>query len=132
MKYRLQRIEEIQGQQAIFKLIVDGKCQFDEFTEQIKKESNFSNELDVVQARLEDVSQMRSLPSKKFKDITPKNEINKEYEIKTQNLRIYLTHLTKTGKIIIFGGQKNKQAKDIRQFRKVKKDYFKTLGQKKT
>jgi len=47
-----------------------------------------------------------------------------EYEIKTHNLRVYLFREVKTGNIIVLGGRKNTQSKDIHHFRKLKKGYL--------
>lgn len=127
MSYKLIRIKEIEGRQTLFKLQYNGKCQFDEFWERIQKEGNFTSELDTIQARLEDIANGKSLPRAKFQDITPKKKTQKEYEIKTSNLRIYLTKLEGQGKLIILGGQKNTQQKDINKFRSMKKDYFNSL-----
>lgn len=124
MRFRLQRIDEVIGIQTLYKIIVDNHCLFDEFCEQIRQEGNFQNELDTIQARFEDIANNRLLPSKKFKDITPKKEVHKEYEIKTCNLRVYLTKEKRLGKIIILGGKKNTQQKDLRKFRSIKRNYF--------
>ncbi len=127
MKYRLLRIEEIEGRQSVFKLECNGSCQFDEFWDKIEIEGNFASELDTIQSRLEDIANGKLLPKNKFRDITPKKIKQKEYEIKTHNLRIYLTKLDNQGKLIIFGGQKNSQQKDINKFRRIKRDFFNTI-----
>lgn len=77
-----------------------------------------------VQTRMLEISDLKSLPEKKFKDITPYNEKVKEYEIKTNNLRVYLIKDVK-GKLIIIGGKKTTQKKDIKKFRNLKKEYLK-------
>ena len=120
----LEKIVEIDGRVSFYKLIKNGVCEFDEFQEEIKKDGNLSRELITVQARMLDVSNNKSLPQEKFRNITPKNDNITEYEIKTKHLRVYLFHEKHTGKIIISGGKKTSQAKDIKHFRKVKKLYF--------
>lgn len=127
MKYRLLRIEEIDGRQSIFKLECNGNCQFDEFWDKIEKEGNLASELDTIQSRLEDVANGKLLPKNKFRDITPNKKTQKEYEIKTSNLRVYLTKVENQGKLIILGGQKNSQQKDINKFRRIKRDFFNTI-----
>jgi putative component of toxin-antitoxin plasmid stabilization module len=49
----------------------------------------------------------------------------KEYEIKTRNLRVYMIHEEKSGRIIVTGGKKTSQKKDIRHFRNLKASYLK-------
>ena len=126
MRLRLQRIEEIIGIQSIFKIIVDDECPFDKFCTEIENEGTYVSELDSIQARLEHLANNRPLPKQKFRDITPKKEKHKEYEIKTKNLRIYLCSEKHTGKIIVLGGKKNTQQRDLKKFRSIKKEYFKS------
>ena len=76
---------------------------------------------------LEYISNGKSLPAKHFKDITPDKEKVKEYEFKTKHLRIY-TIKKKNGKIIILGGFKSNQKKDINKFRAIKKRYIESLN----
>ena len=73
------------------------------------------------------VANLKMLPKEKMRDLTPKNEFVKEYEIKTKHLRIYFIHQKQKGKIIILGGFKNMQPKDIERFRVIKKQYLNTL-----
>jgi putative component of toxin-antitoxin plasmid stabilization module len=124
-KFALQEIQEIKGRLKIFKLLVDGVCAYDDFEKEIEKEGNLNSELRKIVTRLYDIADCKSLPETKFKDITPDNETNKEYEIKTHNLRVYLFHEKHTGRIIVCGGKKGSQKADIRHFRKIKKEYFK-------
>jgi putative component of toxin-antitoxin plasmid stabilization module len=123
--FALKEIEEIKGKLKIFKLLVNGTCAFDEFEQNIDNEGSLTSELRTIAARLYDIADCKSLPDTKFKDITPKNENNKEYEIKTHHLRVYLFHEKNTGRIIVCGGKKGSQQADIRHFRKIKNEYFK-------
>jgi hypothetical protein len=101
-----------------------GKCLFDEFEALIQMEGNLVSELRTIQTRLHEIADCKSLPNTKFKDITPDNYINKEYEIKTHYLRVYLFHDKNTGRVIVSGGKKGTQKSDIKQFRNIKKKYF--------
>lgn len=123
-EFKLEKIEEIEGKIAFYKLLVNESCEFDEFWEEIKEDGNLSKELAQIQSRMEDVSNLKRLPKTKFRDITPKTEKVKEYEIKTKNLRVYLIKENHTGKIIILGGKKSTQTKDIKRFRRIKKSYL--------
>ena len=123
VKFALIQIEEVIGRLKIFKLLVNNRCEYDEFEKQIKSEASLSSELLTIQARLHDIAGCRLLPKEKFRDITPKKEMVKEYEIKTSHLRVYLFHEEKTGRIIVCGGKKGSQQKDIAHFRRIKKEY---------
>jgi putative component of toxin-antitoxin plasmid stabilization module len=122
--FALKDIEEIKGKVKIYKLLIDGNCVYDDFEKIIKTEGNLKSELTTIEVRLHEIADLKSLPQTKFKDITPKKENNKEYEIKTHHLRVYLFHDKKTGRIIVCGGKKGTQKSDIKYFRKIKKEYF--------
>jgi putative component of toxin-antitoxin plasmid stabilization module len=122
--FALEEIKEIKGKLKIFKLLINGLCEYDEFEKEIETEGNLKSELITIVTRLHEIADLKSLPQKKFRDITPKNETNKEYEIKTYHLRVYLFHEKNTGRIIVCGGKKGTQQSDIRHFRKIKREYF--------
>lgn len=121
--FALKPIEEVVGRLKIFKLLINNRCEYDEFEKKIKGEASLSSELLTIQTRLNDIANCRLLPKNKFRDITPKKERVKEYEIKTSHLRMYLFHEEKTGRIIVCGGKKGSQKKDIAHFRRIKKEY---------
>ena len=123
--FALKNIEEITGKVKIYKLLIDGSCEYDDFEKTIESEGNLTSELRTIVVRLHEIADLKALPQTKFKDITPKNESNKEYEIKTHHLRVYLFHEKKTGRIIVCGGKKGTQESDIKYFRRIKKEYFK-------
>jgi putative component of toxin-antitoxin plasmid stabilization module len=102
----------------------NNKCEYDEFEKQIQIESSYSSELVTIQARLHDIADGKLLPKEKFRNITPKKELVKEYEIKTRHLRVYLFHEEKTGRVIVCGGKKITQLKDMKHFRLIKKEYL--------
>jgi putative component of toxin-antitoxin plasmid stabilization module len=72
--------------------------------------------------RMNQVSNLQRLPEQKFRDITPRKEVVKEFEIKTPDLRIYL--IKEEGHIIVFAGKKSSQREDLRQFRSIKRRYL--------
>jgi putative component of toxin-antitoxin plasmid stabilization module len=123
-RFALSEIEEIKGKLKVFKLLMDDKCLYDEFEAEILSEGNLVSEIRTIETRLYEMADCKSMPDTKFKDITPDNEVNKEYEIKTHHLRVYLFHEKNTGRIIVCGGKKGTQKKDIKRFQKIKKDYF--------
>jgi len=122
--FALQEIKEIKGRLKIFKLLIDGTCGYDEFEKEIETEGNLKSELTTIETRLHEIADLKSLPQTKFRDITPKNGTNKEYEIKTHHLRVYLFHEKNTGRIIVCGGKKGTQKADIKHLRKIKDEYF--------
>jgi putative component of toxin-antitoxin plasmid stabilization module len=123
-KFALKHIDEIVGRLKIFKLLVNNRSEYDEFERQIEKEGTYISELVTIQARLQDIADGKLLPKEKFRNITTKKEFIKEYEIKTRHLRVYLFHEENTGRVIVCGGKKTTQQKDINHFRRIKKEYL--------
>jgi hypothetical protein len=97
---------------------------YDAFEEEIKRDGTFEKELINVQAILKQYADLKSLPDKKFKPLQGCHDAYTEYEIKTKNLRVYLFKEEKTGSIIVYGGKKNTQRKDISEFRRIKRAYI--------
>ncbi|MDY0140616.1 MAG: hypothetical protein RBR97_01830 [Bacteroidales bacterium] len=124
VKYSFNEITGINGLQSIFKLKIDKRCQFDEFENEVIAQGQYIDEISSIYALMEDVANNKLLPKTKFRDITiNKKDKNKEYEFKTKHLRVYAIK-TSAGKIIMLGGYKNTQKKDIARFRNIKKTFL--------
>lgn len=73
---------------------------------------------------MECVANGQSLPGTQFKPINSKELHNvKEYEFKSEHLRIYAIK-SEGGKTIVCGGLKNTQLSDIRRFQSLKKQFI--------
>lgn len=129
-KFELEKIDAIVGKQAFYKLLKDGVCEFDEFVTQIRIEGSFNKEITKIYALMQQVSELKTLPQEKFKELKYSKSDDKEYEIKTKHLRVYLFHQEYTGKIIVIGGKKTTQDQDIAHFREIKKKYLEALNTK--
>lgn len=128
-RFALKSVDLEVGNQKIELLTEHDNCYFEDFEKEItESHKKYVNELGSIYTILERLSNNESLPEKKFKDITPSKENIKEYEIKTRNLRVYLIK-DFGGKIIVLGGYKNRQKRDLRKFRKIKERYLESLNQ---
>jgi hypothetical protein len=124
-RFTLKELECIEAKQRIYKLEIDNSCQFEKFEQEISERKQYENEIASIYSLIEDVANNKLLPKTKFRDITiTKKDKIKEYEFKTRNLRVY-TIKSSEGKIIIIGGYKNNQKKDIKKFRKIKTEFIK-------
>lgn len=121
-KFALRKLSQVKGRISFNVLEVDGKCQFLEFFAQIEEDGNLRKQLATVMARMDQIANMKLLPVQKFRDITPKKETVREFEIKAPDLRIYL--IKEEGHIVILGGKKNTQGDDIQKFRSIKQRYL--------
>lgn len=121
-KFALNKLTIIKGQQGFFDLQINGIGQFENFYANI--EAQYKSEVVTLIARMEWVANLKPLPKNKFRNITPKKQIVKEFEFKTKHLRLYAIHIENTGKIIVFCGYKNTQKSDIPSFRSLKKQFL--------
>jgi hypothetical protein len=120
------KIEAIDGKQEFDKLIIDGKCPFDEFENSL--EERYKAEMAGIYHYMQDVADLKTLPRTKFhfydNDKRKKNQGGvREFEFKTKHLRVY--GITQTnGKLVITGGTKANQKTDQNEFRKLKNLYL--------
>jgi len=124
-EFTLKRIDTVKGKQKFDQLEINGNGQLDAFEEALKG-THFEPELNTLFVYMEYVANNRTLPSTKFRDITPAKEQIKEYGFKSKHLRIYVIQ-QRDGKIVVPGGLKSTQEKDIRSLRALKKQYLSTL-----
>ena len=126
--FTLKQIDEIEGKQKIYKLEIDEKCLFDDFEDEIEKRGQYLDELTTIYAHIEDFANNKTLPQTKFRILNKgvKNDKIKEYEFKSKHLRIYGIKAP-SGQIIIMGGYKKTQKKDINRLKNIKATYIKTL-----
>lgn len=123
--FALENIVAVQGCQKFYKLKVDAKCPIEEFVDGL--ESQYETEMDTIYAYMNMVANLQTLPYNKYHPLN-KHKIDKyrEYEFKTKHLRVYV--ITQPGgKIVVMGGYKNTQEKDLTSFRALKKQYVESL-----
>ena len=95
---------------------------------------NYENELEAkykspylrIIGNMNRVANLQSVSQDKFKDITPNKDDVAEYEFKYGDLRVY-TIKVPDGQLVMLGGYKNKQTKNISEFRSRKKEYLNYL-----
>ena len=125
MIFTLREYELIKGKKVFYELLKDGRSLLSEFEEDIQ--SRYESEYKTILAYMNLVADNNSVPTAKFKPLKGNKDGINEYEFRSKHLRIYLIQLEPHGKIIILGGYKNQQEKDIRQFRSIKKQYLDSL-----
>jgi len=108
-KFALKHIPEIVGKITFYKLVIDDKCQFDDFYDEVKKFGNMTAWFNSIMRILNDVSNLQGLPYKKFHPI---RDSENQYEAKKELLRIYLIK-GDNSYIIAFGSLKGDQETDI-------------------
>lgn len=127
-KYALKQIDEIEGRRIIYKMSIDGVCLLEEFENEIEDIGQYEEELASIFAHIEDFANQVLLPDTKFRILNKgvKKDKVKEYEFKSKHLRVYGIKAP-GGSIIILGGYKTNQKKDISRLKRIKKDYLKSI-----
>ena len=121
--FDLKNIEAVRGKQEFLQLCIDGVPQLDQFAESLSN-PQYCSEFQTILTYMDLVANNQLVPSKKFKEITPSKSQVKEYEFKSDHLRIYAIKKA-NGKIIMLCGFKNNQKKDISRFRSLKDQFLK-------
>lgn len=118
-------IDEVSGAQRFYKLIKNGRCQFDDFCSEI--DTTYPYEKTAMFRSMDCLANGESLPKTKFHPWKlPKSGL-KTFELKTRHLRIYMAEIG-GGKLVVLGGYKNGQAKDGFRFASLMKEYEQHLN----
>lgn len=106
----------------VYELLKHGESLFQEFFDTIEKEGSLFGNLAAAVRIIEETANLRRYPRTKFNVIQGHSLEGKIYEAKSGNIRIYLYH-EKSGRIIITGGKKTTQSKDIKAVIRLIKAY---------
>lgn len=118
-------MEEIRGSKCVFsKLVKDNRCFFDEFENEITKNNDLKKEFARILALMERHAEGHQLPSTKFNNIKDGKYHGIFWEFKAKHLRVY-TVCIENGKVVVIGGTKNTQEKDIFRFKQIAKEFIK-------
>ena len=127
--FELKKFESIVGKQDFYDLKINGLSQYEEFNKIINTDYlAYKTEVFTMFSYMDLVSNLKTLPKTKFREITPKKENIKEYEIKSKHIRVYLFHVENSGKIVAYWWLKKNQKENIISFRKIKKEYIDQLN----
>lgn len=115
----------------VFELIKNDKSLFKEFIDNIPK-SLESEKRQLITNLLRVVRGTENmLPPKKYKQLKrPKKDKYVDYELKTNNLRLYFFR-EDNNRILVLGGFKKDESKNLSKFRLIKNNYFESCIQKK-
>ena len=108
---------------SVYELCKNDKNLFESFLNEIEKDGNlFSNAASAIRI-IEDTANLNRRPRTKFRLIEGHKLKCKVYEAKSGIVRVYLFHEEKKGRIIVSGGLKDNQTKDIKKILKIIKEY---------
>lgn len=108
----------------VFELCKNGESLLQEFIDSVEKDEKLLDKLAGALSIVEHSSKGLLLPKTKFRQLQIKKIPCKLYEAKSGHIRVYLFHEEKTGRVIVTGGKKGDQKKDIKAVTKTIKDYY--------
>lgn len=112
-----------------YNLWVDGKCLFNEFYNEVSKNSSDFRHMTRIVAMMDSFSEHIKLPAKKFRQVKGAGRQDL-FEFKYQDIRVYIL-LCMPDIYLILGGYKHNQKADINRLKRQLKDFntdiFKTL-----
>jgi hypothetical protein len=122
--FTLAKVQAFETSSIVWKLMRNGRCFVDEFVEEVKKDKNLRPEWLEMIATIHDAASGRLLPQKRYRKlILSKSFVFQAYEVKTYSLRLYLITESNVGKILVCGGRKKNQIKDIERLKRMIKEY---------
>ncbi|SEG51059.1 hypothetical protein SAMN05421847_2568 [Halpernia humi] len=123
-KYSISLSDKIQQSSTkVFELCKNDKNEFDNFFNIIEKEGTHFGYLSAALRILQDTSNNTNLRGSNKIRLLDTIGNCKLYEVKKDILRIYFFK-DENGRIIVTGGKKNDQDKDISRVKKIIKDYL--------
>jgi len=110
---------------VVHELCKDGESLFNKFADEIVKDANLISKFAKVISIIEHSANRMKMPQTKFKQLEVGKQVScKVYEAKAGIIRVYMFAEKHTGRIIVLGGKKNNQDKDIKLVIRTIKDYY--------
>ncbi len=113
----------------VLELCKNDESIFQSFISEIEKDTKLFNQLSGAVSIIENSANLLTMPKGKFRPIEGHNLNCKVYEAKKGIIRVYLFHQENTGRIIVTGGKKGNQKKDIKSIIKTIQDYYNEQGE---
>lgn len=122
--FALRKLDSVKGRLEIVELVIDNLGQLELYEKELetKYKSHYLSLLHIMN----EVARGTRLPDTKFHHLKNTKGSVGECEFKFGDLRLYAIQKT-GGLIIILGGYKNTQPKDISKFRGLKNQYLNSL-----
>ena len=117
--FAFEKLNEVKdGKLTFYKIAIDGVCLYDNFCKEVDKDKILSKSMNKIRTYMNLLAEKDCLlPSAKFNSIKPKNKVI-GYEFKSDIIRIYVVKKN-SNVIVILGGYKKNQKKDIEKFVKI-------------
>ena len=123
VKFTLEKIRQIKEGFPFFKLVKNGECYFNDFIKSLQK--SYDAEIESIFSRMRYLSMGKLLPKNKFRIIKGINIGEFDIgELKTRKLRVYMIIDKQKNHILVLGGLKKNQKKDIKKFKSIAFEYF--------
>lgn len=108
----------------VYELEKNDESLFKEFIKNIEKEANLFKDLARTIRIIEETANLKRYPKTKFRLLKGHRLNVKVYEAKAGSIRVYLFQEKPLGRIIVTGGKKSNQSRDLKAVYKLIKDYY--------
>lgn len=125
-KFALVHIDTVKGGREFFKLEKDGVSEFDVFETEAR--CQYDSEMNSIYHRMVLVARGEQMPKTQYRQLKDGLKNVTEFEIKTKHLRVYCIIDVNSGNLVITGGHKTDQKRDIRHFRNIAAEYLESKG----
>ena len=130
--FAVEKLEAVRedGKVLFFKLIKDNVCWFDKFYEEQMKDPKYASELRSILTTMDFMAETNlMLPSTKFNSIKQGKKVI-GHEFKKNELRVYCIK-PNSNVVVVFGGYKKNQVKDIKRLTAIVEEVKEVIGEKK-
>lgn len=112
----------------VYELERNGVNLLEEFVRDIRNQKELLSDFARAVRIIEETSNFRRYPESKFRKIKSNEKRCQIYEAKAGKIRVYLFHEKNTGRIIVTGGLKKRQKRDINRITSMIRDYYDEQG----
>ncbi len=113
--FSLESVQEVgKTEIKVYYLCIDGENISRKNILKLQEESTYAKEVPRLFSIIQQACNLNSLPDTKFKQL---KNLNKVYEARSKNLRMYLVGYPKSSRTIILIGKKTEQKADIKRIK---------------
>jgi len=125
-KFDVEKLK-VSGVTPFYKLLINGKCLFDDYINELKKAGNMKTEIGSIYNIIDCISIYKmgecETPKEKFKALKGFGKVI-DFEIRKKGIRVYVS-IYLDGYLLFFGGKKENQKRDIDLMRSIKREFLK-------
>jgi len=123
--FAFEKMDEIRGKIPFYKLKKQDSIQLDDFEKELDASPKYKKEYLKILSWMDLYSHGELVGKEKFRKLDHEKNPYALFEFKSKSLRVYGMGCP-GGELIILGGYKNRQIKDIKRVRKIAQEVYKS------